>query len=637
MSRKLNIIQGTTPSYYHVLPSDLARVTVSPQRDAIFHCLSRIGSDYFVDFVIDLLVIVTGHTLVERTDGPGDEKQDILTLDRSGHRHLTQCKHTINSGDKTSGDELDVLFGACHRKNCRTGLYVTNADLTPQAMRYVTDKEYTRLGAVDPRSPTIDYWNGRRIWDQVSKSNAILNKWFSGMAQAHALRRFFFDAVITGMPSGEPCTLSAQELARALERTYDVAPAQNASFDVTIDATLTLNLSDWFRAFGDLGVRFLRPDDGTWHPAFPLRTVRIQALLSENVGAYDITEYRTRIARTIATALSDTAQPEWWHMLVTAPQAFVFLQDVAKAALVDIDGPDAFVRLGAEPLSLEREWAFRPGSDFARLPSSDDPDDVAWIHSTTGSTLRLLVDEAIHPMVAYDLQLRQAAILQQLRTHSFRAVENADATVIETVRRLTDPRWFVLQSSHRELFWTYPPDADAEIVARLEGVLQRRGVEVLIVRDEDRDTLLKAVESSPPESGGAMLVTGEHASCTPVALHRRTFWFSRDSELASRPSLEQLLNLVKFKLTHESKHGFDAFGGKREETLAGEEIRRLLFDPISFRGRRMIDVGFSNRKLSIHLRVRDRVIASAAQLATDYAAEFAAVCDEVLRCLVNPA
>src|SRR5436309_487692 len=124
----IQVIQGAAAQYYHVLPSDLARATLSPEREAIFQHLARIGSGRFVDFVIDVLVEVEGHRLVERTDGPGDEKQDILTLDPAGRRHLTQCKHTLNYEENTSGDELDLLFGACYRKNCAAALYVTNAD-----------------------------------------------------------------------------------------------------------------------------------------------------------------------------------------------------------------------------------------------------------------------------------------------------------------------------------------------------------------------------------------------------------------------------------------------------------------------------------------------------------------------------
>jgi hypothetical protein len=88
----VEIIQAATSYHYHVLPSDLARATLSPERAAISQYLSRLGSNRFVDFVVE----VEGHTLVDRPDGPGDEKQDILTLDPKAGRHLTQCKHTAN-------------------------------------------------------------------------------------------------------------------------------------------------------------------------------------------------------------------------------------------------------------------------------------------------------------------------------------------------------------------------------------------------------------------------------------------------------------------------------------------------------------------------------------------------------------
>jgi hypothetical protein len=91
---KIRVLQGTTTSYFHVVPSEISRVTVSPERRAIDRYLEQVGSDRFVEFVSDILVQVEGHTVVDVTDGPGDEKQDILSHDRSGQRHLTQCKHT---------------------------------------------------------------------------------------------------------------------------------------------------------------------------------------------------------------------------------------------------------------------------------------------------------------------------------------------------------------------------------------------------------------------------------------------------------------------------------------------------------------------------------------------------------------
>lgn len=631
----LEIIQATTAYHYHVLPSDLARATVSPERAAIWQYLSRLGSDRFVDFVIDLLVLVEGHTLVERTDGPGDEKQDVLTLDPRGERHLTQCKHTANYGENTNGDELDLLFGACFRKNCRTGLYVTNADLTVQATRYVTDREYAR-GSTVPHDtvPVIDYWNGRRIWDRVSRSNAILNKWFSGMAQAHALRRFLCDVVLTGMESGEPCPLDADAIATELKKTHKVVAVPGSrSFDVVVDDRLTINLSDWFRGSGELGTAFLPPGDDLGHPNLPLHTVRVQALVSEGTGAYDVTAYRDRIAEVISRALPVPPGEAWWHVLVTAPQAFVFLQDVTKAALVTLDEPAAFVRVGGVA-DREVDWAVRPGAGFTRVTNPDEPETGEWRHEGTATTLRVLVEQTASTLATFEMHLRQEHIFRELQTHAFRAVAGADPTIVEAVRRLCSPTWYVLRSSTGDLFWSYPPDAEEEAVRRLEESLVRRGVEVLAVRDEDREHILSGIDTAPAPLG--MIVSDENALTTPVSLTNRTFWLSRDHEIDGKVARDRLLELLKFKVGYETRHGHDLLGGKPEGTFSGEELMRLLFDPMSYRGRRMIDVGFHKGRAWINLRVREGSIASAAELATGYVAEFERVCREVLGCLAGP-
>lgn len=201
---RVDVLQATSSYYYHVVPGELERVTLTPEERAIFEYLFRIGSDRFVEFVTDILVHVEKHTLVDKTDGSGDEKQDILTIDLQGHRHLTQCKHTMHHGDNNSGDELDLLVGACLRKECRSALYVTNADLTVQAKRYINDREYLR-GWPEKADfkPHIDYWNGERIWKRIAGNETILNKWFGGMAQSHGLRLFFTDIVVLQMPAGE--------------------------------------------------------------------------------------------------------------------------------------------------------------------------------------------------------------------------------------------------------------------------------------------------------------------------------------------------------------------------------------------------------------------------------------------------
>jgi hypothetical protein len=99
MKAKISFLNAITEHYYHSVPSDLQMITLSPEREAIFNYLSRIGPKRFPEFVFDILVYVEGHKPIDITDGPGDEKQDILTEDIRGARHLTQCKHTSNYGE----------------------------------------------------------------------------------------------------------------------------------------------------------------------------------------------------------------------------------------------------------------------------------------------------------------------------------------------------------------------------------------------------------------------------------------------------------------------------------------------------------------------------------------------------------
>lgn len=630
MAAKTKIIQGATIHYYHVLPSEIKRASVSPEREAIFQYLSRLGSNHFVDFVIDLLVHVEGHTLVGRTDGPGDEKQDILTLDPAGRRHLTQCKHTVNYNQNTAGDELDLLIGACLRKNCVGALYVTNADFTVQAKRYVTDKEYAR-GSQMLKEPSlnIDYWNGRRIWERVSTSHAILNKWFSGMAQAHALRRFFLDVIVTRMPQGEPYPLDATAMAIALKESYKVIPVpESRSYNVIVDDKLSLNLSNWVRSMVDLGVPFLPPDAPHGCLNVPLRTIRVQAMLSEKLGVFDVAECRNRIAFLIANALPESRQDEWWHVLATAPQSLVFIQDVEKAVLVTLEAPETFVRLGGST-GMELNWAVRPSEAFTKVRDADDPDDECWVHGTTRTTLRVFVDQWIHPIMSDKMRLHQAQTIERLRRYTIRAVRGANSEIIDTIRRLSQPNWCVLQSSNGDAFWAYPPDVEARSVERLEKVFAQRGIKVLGVRDEDRESLIERIEVSSVDDKVAVM--GERELIFPVSLDKRTFWFQRDREVVASVSEEQMLSLVLFKAEYEDQHGYNLLGDKAEGRFASAELRRLLFDPFALRGRRMVDIGLPDGKVVVHLRIRDGSTSAAEKLAHSYVEEFEAVMEEVLR------
>lgn len=186
--KKFSIIKPLQIEHYHLVPGETERNTISPEREEILKYISKIPYKKFPEFILDILIHVEGHKAVDITDGPGDEKQDILTLTPDGERHLTQCKHKVDHTQNFDGDELDLLLGACIRKNCSKAAIVANSDFTPQAKRYVNDKEYLRGTSQDKSVyPEIDYWNGAKIWDRIAYNQNILNKWFSGLGQTQSL------------------------------------------------------------------------------------------------------------------------------------------------------------------------------------------------------------------------------------------------------------------------------------------------------------------------------------------------------------------------------------------------------------------------------------------------------------------
>jgi hypothetical protein len=619
--KKVEVVQATTSHYYHVVPGELERVTLTPEKAAIFEYLSRIGSERFVEFVSDVLVHIEGHTLVDKTDGSGDEKQDILTLDPAGHRHLTQCKHTVNYGNNTSGDELDVMMSACLRKNCRSATWVTNADLTVQAKRYVNDGEYLRGWPKGAEfTPTVEYWNGERIWQRVARNGQILNKWFGGMAQSHGLRSFFTDIVILKMPAGKTCDVKIEDFAAKMKGANAVlSDGEAEGFSLKIDKSVTIRVSDSFATPADLKIPFSDPRSASMPLNTPFRALRVHASVIGD-GVYDPDRYRDRVVAKLGDALPKPKSDSWWYIAAAAPQAFVFLQDVAKPVLVPIGNPKTFVRVGIEPTRSEQEWALDPGDDFENAATPEDEDELFWRHKKTRAHLHVLVDQALPAWRVSDVFLRQDQISKRLGKLSFWAIDQAQGLTIPRLRNLCPPDWPILQSSDGTLFWAHPPDKESEAV-EMAAVLERMGIECLRVRDEDRRSIITQIAPAPSETG--MITSSRGELLTPMRLSQRTFWLSDRIPFSGKLTKEQFLDLLELKGHYEEKHGYDFFHGKDSVTIAGEEIQRILGDLLTVRGKRMLDIGVDDKELLVNVRIIGDELAAGEAIAKECLREMA--------------
>jgi hypothetical protein len=634
MKKIFSILQGITELHYHAVPGELESITLSPEREAIFKYLAQIGPDKFLEFIIDILFLVEKHKPIDITNGAGDEKQDILTLTPAGARHLTQCKHTINYKEHYSGDELDLLFGACARKNCTRGLFVTNSDLTTQGKRYITDKEFAR-GSQIPNEmlPDLDYWNGARIWERVATNNAILNKWFSGMGQAHGLRHFFFDLIIQKMPSGVSNSLRCVDIAKNLAPKYSTTELEeNLLYEVKSSNEISFNISDWFHSDLDLGVPYVPPEREPPLVNIPLVAIRIQVTVAGQVGQYNPAKYRDSVVETIGNeALPELPDTEWWHFIATTPHTFVFLHDIVEPKLVPLSTAQSFVRVGVNPVEVEKNWVFPQGEEYKRT-SKVEEDDLSWQHTPSGTDIILLLEQRIHPVAAYEhymLQLQQVRSLQKCELF---VTPKASESTIDKVRRLVDPRAIIMTSNTDDLLWALPPTFEAKKVEEIEETLKRQGIPVYHIPPKNKEKYLDMIEVPPP-SVTSIINNAESKISAPIWLNRRLFWFDREVRIEKIKQEKTWLELLKFKAQYETHHGFDFMKGKKTTTMGSEEIRGFLYDMMSVRGDRMLDIGFHNDKMSINLRLRENSFKSTRSLLPIYIKELDDIISEVLHLL----
>jgi Restriction endonuclease len=628
MKKHLTLLQGVTQMHFHTVPSELSMITVTPERKAISEYLARITYQEFPEFIRDILK-AQGHTDVQITDGTGDEKQDLLSTTPTGERQLTQCKHTIHPEEHYSGDDLDLLFGACNRKNCTRGLLCTNGELTPQAKRYITDSEYSRLATQQGTARIeLDYWNGIRIWDLIATNNAILNKWFGGMGQTHGLRSFSFELVIQRMPDGKVDAIRSGDVVSALGALVEQTTAGVNC--VKLGEHISFTIEDWFANDLNLGVNFVGTPTEHRLINIPLAALKLHISVADAIGQYDAAGFRDQVVEFIGSrALPKVGKDEWWHIIATPCQAFLFLQDIVQPKVITITDAASFVRVGDASVTSEVGWVSLSGDDYKRL-TDDGDDDLHWQHLPSDTTIKVYVSQRPHPVAAYEHYVRQSALAQKVGAYEFRAIAHFDPNELDRVRRLiTDPRWVIMSSDRDELFWAFPPGTEPEKIAEIDEKLSQEGLKVLRVADEDRAKLVEWIDVTPADTEW-LLNDSESNLVVPIALGKRMFWLRREIELQRPEKINTWMELVTFKAQYEVQHGYDFMRGKTQGHLSGSEIQPLLFDVLTMRGDRMLDFVFSKGKLNINLRIREELLDATDALIPGYIAELQRLTNEIL-------
>lgn len=622
--QKYNIVSGTSQRVYHSIPSELNLIQTNPTREGIFQALSQIPYNQFPEFVADILVRIEKHKLEDVTDGQGDEKQDILTITPEGKRCLTQCKHSINYNSRHSGDELDLMLGACLRKTCSEAHYVTNSDLTPQAKRYINDGEYKRGWPADPSlCPKIDYWTGHDIWEKIKNDAAIMNKWFSGLGQTVGLRSFKFDLTIQKLPyknSNDDSGISEiinmikqKQWAREIHPDYAYAIDFNNEF--------TANLKRWFQFSGNLDINFILPNDDVDFLQKPMYALTVEIVANKNLGVFSFKGLRNKLISFLADEiLIDLGAASWWHLTSSQIKGNLFLHDLNEPREIIIESATTFVKFQNTEVQDEIDFC-NLTIDKYELNTADGDTDTIWTHRENGIQIIELFDQKINPVEDYHHQVANYHKADELKLYSFNAVEGIDSLMMMRIRQQLPSDCIAMESNESALLWGYPPGMDQGVIDHTKNKIAAIGLKVLAV---EGDLIKNMIDSLRVDPSPRFYIHSDFKSLSfPISLEKRIFWLSRDIEFEQDISLEQQMGLLRYKYTFESENGFHNMGEKTEMQIKDYEIKGFLYNIMTLRGTRMMDIGImSNKKISLNIRFGEHKIASTTTLVEYYISEF---------------
>ncbi len=618
-----NIISGVSHQFYHVIPDELDLITTTPTREGIYKYLSQIGFDKFPEFILDVLVKIDGHTPVDVTDGQGDEKQDILTINPNGDRCLTQCKHTIYYNKHYNGDDLDLLVAACFRKACKQAIFVTNSDLTPQGKKYVNDGEYTRGFSNSNDFPSIDYWNGYKIWEKIKNNKDIINKWFSGLGQVHGLRNFKFDLTIQKLPfvkdlQGDKDSFDAV-LKLLNEKTWFTEVIEGLEYKAEISNNYDVKITKWFQFSGKLDINYSLPNNDISFLNEPLYALTVEVNMNSNLEKYSPDEIRSEIVNKISNdVLQNNIDKDWWHLTSSQIRTIIYLHDISEPREIHLSHSTTYVKTDNNQIEKELIYCSLPKDEFS-LQVKDE--ESIWIHTKTGVQIMQMFEQQMNPVDQYHHQLTQYGQLDQIRSHNFYAIDNIDSSLLMRVRRILKYEWVAFQYNESALIWSVPQEYNLDEVNNIHKKLSLLNLKVLQVDPKDIDFILKNIQKEITPS--IWMYTSDLKTITyPTLLDKRVFCLSKELSSKSPIDIEKALELLKYKYTIEQQFGYDNMEGKTSREFNSSELRELLFDFFTFRGSRMLDIGIYNEPISVFVRFKEENLQSSKILANIYISEF---------------
>jgi len=184
--------------------------------------------------------------------------------------------------------------------------------------------------------------------------------------------------------------------------------------------------------------------------------------------------------------------------------------------------------------------------------------------------------------------------------------------------------WVALQMNEDTLIWCFSPDTEPGIIERLEKKVEILGKTVKQIMVTDIPKILDNI-SFDMGSARFFITSNVNNLSFPIDLQQRVFWISKELKLKGKFNEQQAINLLKFKFAYEQEHGFDNLSGETTLKTHTSELPELLYDPLTFRGTRMLDIAIRKNPIMINIRFRDYSLQTSNELALSAIREFSDV------------
>ena len=606
-------ISGATPAIFRSTPRQEKLLLLSPKQETIFTYLSKIPHQRFPEFIGDILASTDGHKIVDLSDAPGDEKQDILTINPEGKRCLFQCKHTTNRRIKYSGNLLDRLFAASIRKNCDVAIFVTNGDLSTQGKRYINDSEYKRKTIPQNGAIVIDYWNGDRIWQKLQTNPTILNKWFGNLGQAHGLRNFSFEITLYRLPYH--LTASSDIYEQLLDKLLELGKIEQTERRFVYKGSLgnkvsfIINRSHQFQSNFD--INYLSPEDDKRYVNKPLESLAIAVTIKDNAAFTPRSVRKQILSYLVNEHLPPIPSDSWWHIVCSRITSFIFIHDISKSKPVSLDSCETFIK--SESSKVMEEILFcKLKREFKQAKHTAD----RTIHSISKCQVMQYFTQKREPFDEFNnsgVQFTQYSFMSDCIVQS---TGKTDAITQREIVKMLPGYWFSF-TEDKMLIWFIPEDEKLPVIQSVEKNINSLGFQVFPLTQKAKAAVIDNIKMHLPD-----FIIHDNLNMVrfPIDLSRRKFVISNSFSFDQKAGFDLIESLVKFKLSYERHWGY--INELYKKSYSYRDLTDILFQPGEMRGEKMFDINIWDNPIEIVMQFNKCPVKPSNEVATSFVEEF---------------